>query len=306
MRFRRGVKRPVLILALALCVGMSCGQESILDKAEREYEAGKYRETVFILRHHFKKGGERTPEALFLAGRAWLKTGSEAEAQGAFDECRKMDASFASRIANFYREEAIASIKSGDEPRGKRLMLSAIGFQAGLEFGPYDVIAGELYLERREFDTAIRYLERYLAKFPNEPRAAQAMIDLAAAFERRGDTGRAIEIYRRFQEVYPGSRLASNALWELESLLLREAETMNRDGAASAAESILVDLAPTASSPLVRERGNFLLGELCEKRGDAAGAMRYYREVVNTGSSGRLIEKAKERIEKLELSKRRR
>jgi len=306
MRLCFGVRSRAAVFALFLCAALACGRESVLDKASREYDAGDYREAIFILRHHFKKGGERTPAMLFLAGKAWLKAGSEAEAQASFDECRKSDASFASKIALFYRDEAIASLESGDPARGRRMMLAAAGFQSGLDFGPYDFAAGKLYLERRDFDTAIRYLNRYLEKYPNAPHAAEALIDLAAAYEGMGDTGRAISIYRRFQESYPKSGLASNALWELESLLLKEAETLSREGETSAAESILVGLAPTAGSPLVKERVNFLLGELCERRGDAANAARYYREVVNSGSSGRLVEKAKERIERLEMPKRRR
>ena len=280
----------------------ACGRESILDKATKEYEAGRYREAVFVIRHHVKMGGEAPPELLFLFGKAWLKAGGEAEGQSAFEDCRKKDASYGPRIGEFLRDEAIAGLKASDEARGKRMMLLALSFRSGLDFGEYDCVAADLYLDRREFDTAIEYLERYLKEFPEAPGAAGAMIELASAHERNG----AISLYRKFQERYPRSRLASNAGWELESLLLREAETLYDKGEAAAAESVLVELAPVAGSPLVKERTNFLLGELSEKRGDAQGAVRYYREVVNSGSSGRLVEKAKERIEKLEMPKRRR
>jgi tetratricopeptide (TPR) repeat protein len=301
-----GVKGAALLLVLVLLAPLSCERESVLEKAKREYEAGRHREAVFLIRHYFKKGGERSADLLFLFGTAWLKTGSEAEAQSAFEECRKKDAARAPKIAQFLKGEAIEALKAGDAVRGKRMMTMALSFQSGLDFGPYNVVAGELYLDRREFDTAIDYLDRFLTQHPGSAQAAEAMIDLASAYEKKGDIDRAIERYQEFQESYPKSRLASNALWELENLLLREAETYYENGETAKAEPVFTNLASTADNRLVRERAHFLLGEICEKRGDATCAVRYYREVVNSGSSGRLVERAKERIEKLEMPKRRR
>jgi len=305
-RSHLGWRSSVSLLAAVALLVAGCGRESILDRAEKEFEAGRYREAVFLIRHHIKRGGQPSAELLFLFGKAWLKTGSEAEAQSTFEECRKKDASYGPRIARSLRDEAVASIKALDPARGKRIMLLALRFQSGLDFGEYNVIAGEFYLDRREFDTAIGYLEKYREEFPDASRAAEAMIDLASAYEKKGDTDEAISLYRQFQERYPRSGLASNALWELENLLLKEAEGLYNDGAVSEAESLLAGLAPVAGSPLVKERANFLRGEICEKRGDAKDAARYYREVVDSGSSGRLVEKAKERIERLDMSKRRR
>jgi tetratricopeptide (TPR) repeat protein len=291
---------------LALLAASSCGREPILDKAAKEYGAGRYREAVFLIRHSIKRGESPSPELLFLLGKSWIKSGSEAEARSAFDDCRKKDASYGPKIARFLKDEATASVKSLDMPRGKRMMMLALSFQSGLDFGEYNVVVGKLYLEQREFDKAIAYLEKYLNAFPDAPNAAEATIDLAAAYEKKGDVDQAISIYRRFQERYPSSRLASNALWELENLLLKEAENLYREGAVSEAESLLAGLAPAAGSPLVKERTNFLLGEISEGRGDVKGAVRYYREVVNSGSSGKLVQRAKENIERLEMPKRRR
>jgi tetratricopeptide (TPR) repeat protein len=291
---------------IALLAAYSCDREPILDKAAKEYAAGRYREAVFLIRHSIKKGQSPSSELLFLFGTSWLKSGSEAEARSAFEDCRKKDASYGPKIARFLKDEATASIKSLDMPRGKRMIMLALSFQSGLDFGENNVVVGRLRLDRREFDEAIVYLEKYLNAFPDAPNAAEATIDLASAYEKKGDVDQAIVLYRRFQERYPQSRLASNALWELENLLLKEAENLYRDGAVSEAESLLAGLAPSAGSPLVKERTTFLLGEISEGRGDVKEAVRYYREVVNSGSSGRLVQKAKENIERLEMPKRRR
>ncbi len=306
MRSLPAARCLVTVGVFAILSVFSCERQAILDKAAKEYSAGRYREAVFLIRHSIKKGESPSSELLFLLGRSWLKSGSEAEAQSAFEDCRKKDASYGPKIARFLKDEATASIEALDVARGKRMIVLALGFQSGLDFGEYNVVAGKLYLDRREYGTAIAYLEKYLDAFPDAPNAAEATIDLAAAYEKEGDATRAISLYRRFQERYPNSRLASNALWELENLLLREAEELYRSGAVNEAESLLAGLAPAAGSPLVKERTNFLLGEISEGRGDVKEAVRYYREVVNSGSSGKLVQKAKENIERLEMPKRRR
>ena len=71
------------------------------------------------------------------------------------------------------------------------------------------------------------------------------------------------------------------------------------------AERILGDLAATAGNPLIREKANFLLAEIYESRADYNTAVKYYTEVINLnlGSSGRLVERAKERIERIEAER---
>jgi len=295
-----------IAVCLSLAASLSCGKKSVLDEATVEYDAGRYREAVFLIRHYFKKGGEQTAPLLFLAGKAWLKAGSEAEAEDSFGACAKEDPAFGSAIAQFLKVEAIEGIASGDAAKGRRLMLAALNFKPGLDFGQYNDAAAALYVDRKDFETAIRYFEMYLRDNPKAPGAAEAMINLAAAYEKKGDSAKAIETYTKFQESYPKSRLASNVLWELENLLLKEAETYRASGETDKAEPILAKLASTAGSPMARERANFLLGEMYEQRGDPKNAIRYYREVVDLGSTGRLVEKAKERIEKLQVPRRRR
>ena len=94
MRSCRGARCSAALLLIVLLTAGACGRESILDKATKEYEAGRYREAVFLIRHHVKMGGEASPALLFLFGKAWLKAGGEAEAQSAFEDCRKKDASY--------------------------------------------------------------------------------------------------------------------------------------------------------------------------------------------------------------------
>lgn len=292
---------------LALLLALSCGGKGVLEKATEEYEKGRYREAVFVIRHHFRRGGGRHPELLFLAGKAWLKLGSEAEAEDAFAEAFSKDSTFAEQISVYFTEEADRSIRSGLALKGERFMRQALTYDRNIDFDSYNAMAGEIMMDRKDFESAAHYFERYLDSYPDSSGAADVMLNLGSAYEEMGETEAAIENYRRFHDRYPLSRLKTTVIWKLENLLFRMAEESLEEGKLDEAKLALEDLASGASARLAREKANFLLGEIAEQTGDRKAALRYYREVVNLnlGESGRLLEKAKERIEQLELAKKR-
>lgn len=304
MSTNRSVERLLVFVCLsaALAAAASCGKKSVLEEFEEEYAKGNYREAVFITRHHFRRGGDRTPELLFGTGRAMLRLGNEADAADYFAETYSIDSTWAPRIAEELRGEALSSFEQGLAARGRRFILQAIGYREEIDFGEHNATAGMLLLERRDYEGAVQYLGRYLADHPDTTGTAAVMLDLGSAYEGTGDALRAIELYTEFRERYPKSRLRSTATYRLESLLLESGEEMITGGAHDEARRILEQLATGGDNPLVREKANFLLGEIAEADLDVERALHYYREVVNLnlGSSGRLVERAKERIERLE------
>ena len=310
-RIRCSISLCVTVRMLPLCIcsilvfAFSCGHQSVSERARKEYEAGQYREALFLIKHHFKKGGERTPELLFLAGRSWLRLSVEAEADDAFAEVYSSDSTWAPHIALEFRSEALRSMQRGLEAKGKRFLLQALNYDPDLDFGHCNAIAGELLLERRDYEGSVEHFERYLADYPDTAGAAQVMMHLGTAYEGKGDVDKAIEHYRIFQDRYSRSRLKTTASWRIENLLYAKAEDQRAAGETSSAIAVLEPLASSAQNPLVRERANFVLGEIFEEQGDLTRALSYYRHVINLnlGSSSRLVEKAKERIERIEISK---
>ncbi len=279
----------------------------MLEKADKEYEKGRYREAIFVIRHHFRRGGERRPDLLFLAGKAYLALGSEAEAEDAFAEAFSKDSTLAGEISAYFRAEAEKSLQSGLALKGKRFMRQALTYDHDIDFDGYNAIAGDIMMDLKDYESAARYFERYLESYPDSSGAAEVMLSLGNAYEEMGETRAAIENYRRFRDRYPMSRLKTTVTWKLENLVYRMAEESLAEGKLDDAKLALEDLASGASARLVRERANFLLGEISEQTGDREAALRYYREVVNLnlGESGRLLDKAKERIEELEMARKR-
>jgi tetratricopeptide (TPR) repeat protein len=304
--FRLHLRKLALLgLVLAVAVAVSCEGKSVLQQAEEEYAKGNYREALYIARLHFRRGGERTPELLFLCGKAYMMLGIEAEASDSFAEVFISDSTWAPAIAGVLKDEAIESLEEGLTAKGSRFIIQSVNYDPDLDFGRYNWLAGDLMLERKDYRSAIHYYSTFLVEYPDTTGAAEVMMDLGTAYEGNADTLRAIQLYRDFQDRFPKSRLRSTAEWKLENLLLDSGKEMLSGGDPEEAERILGGLAATAGNPLVREKANFLLAEIYESRADYTAAVRYYTEVINLnlGSSGRLVEKAKERIERIEAGR---
>ena len=304
--FRRHFRRLACLgLAVMTAASASCGSKTVLEQVEEEYAKGNYREALYIARLHFRRGGERAPELLFLAGKSYMRLGIEAEASVSFAEVFSSDSMWAPMIAGVLKDEALESLEKGLTAKGSRFIIQAVNYEQDLDFGRFDGLAGKLMLDRKDYRGAIHYYTAFLEEFPDTAGAAAVMMDLGAAYEGHGDTLKAIHLYRDFQDRYPKSRMRSTAQWKLETLLLDSGKEMLSGGETEEAERILGELAATAENPLVREKANFLLAEIYESRADYPMAVRYYTEVVNLnlGSSGRLSEKAKERIERIEADR---
>ncbi|MBN2071354.1 MAG: tetratricopeptide repeat protein [Candidatus Krumholzibacteriota bacterium] len=300
-------KRYISLALAGLIVSsaLSCEKKTLLQQAEEEYKKDNFREAVFLVKHHFRRGGDRSPELLFISGKALLKLGRESDADDSFAEIYSIDSLWAPKLAEVLQVEAIESLEKGQDSRGKRFILRAVNYRNNIDFREYNSLAGELLLERKDYEGAKFYFTRYLAQYPDSMGAAKVMIDLGATYEGLGETIKAIDLYRLFQERYPKSRMVSTAKWKLENLLLNAGEELFIGGETDESESLLRDLAGSADNPLVREKANFMLAQIFESNHEINTAIEYYKRVIyiNLGSSGRLAEKAKERIVELEKAR---
>ncbi len=299
------VRMLVVCAATAMVLAVACEKKSVLDEAREELEAGRYREAIYILHHHVKKGGAETPELLLLEGRCWLRLEVEADAEDVLARVVRLDSTYAPRVARFLHDEAIASMESGHTARGRRYILRTVEYDSLLDFGRFNAIAGELLLEKKQFGQAMHYFKRHLDGYPDTTGAAGVILNLGEAYEGLDMREEAIALYRRFKERYPKSRLNTTVEWKLENLLYAWGEELYENGNVEGAESVLTGLVRSANNAIVREKVYFTLGEISERRADVEQAIHFYTEVVhlNLGSSSRLVALAKERIEKLERSR---
>jgi TolA-binding protein len=289
---------------ISLLVVVSCDGGSTYQKAQREFSNGHYNEAIYIIRHHFKSGGERSPQLLFLEGRALLRLGKETDAENTFAAACSIDTFMAHKVAQIYSDQALESFENGNMEKGKRFLRRALNYGEDIPLGKYDAIAGEMMLGSRRYERAIFYLNRYLQEYKDSTGTAEKMMELAEAYEGMGNIEESINIYRKLLDEYPKSRFNSTAQWNLEKLLYKEAINSYEEGDVLEARNMFMELVSTAGNKLIRGRSLFFLGEISEKEGNREKAIDYYRRIINLNlhSSGRMVEKAKERIEKLGLS----
>jgi len=307
MRFVNLKKGLVLtFVVLLLCISIfSCSKKSPVEEARKFIGNGKYRDALFVIKHYFKRGGERSPELLFLAGISYLKLGIESDASESFEECISRDKRWAGKIAEIYSKEVARAVEKKKLAKAKRMIAEAIHFNPGVDFGRYNVIAGNVLMEQRSDSLAVVYFERYMLAHPDTSGISRVMLDLATCYENMGDTTKAVEMCRNLITRFPKSQLRSSAEWKLENLLYEKALGAFNAGQADEARLMLEEIVSSSKNPVIKEKAYFLLGRIYERLGDRDKAIRFYREVVNLnlGSSSRLLEKAKERIEELEVSK---
>ena len=279
------------VAAIAI-VSVSCDRRAVLERVEDQYARGNCREAAFIVRHHFRRGGERTPELLFAGGRALLCLGNESEAADYFAAASRADSAWAPRIADVLRDEALASFEQGQAARGRRFLLQAVRYRQELDFGAYNAVAGTMMIEQKDYHAAVRFLGRYLEQHPDTAGAAAATLSLGEAYEGLGETLGAIELYTDFQQRFPNSRLISTVRYRLEKLLFEAGEEFAAAGDYEEAHRILARLASTADNPTTLEKTYFLLAGIAEAQEDYERAVSYYWEIVhlNPGASGRLVE----------------
>jgi len=209
-RITRRIVLTCLLGTLVLCAVYSCGKESsTLDKAKEYFDRGKYRDALFVIKHHFRRGGVKTPELLFLEGVSYLRLGMETQAVESFYECYRKDTAWAEKLAETLRDEAMEEFGSGNHHKARRMVEQAVNFMPGVDFGRYDAIAGELFLDKKIDTLAAEYFERFIRNYPDTSGISKVMLNLATAYAGIGDTARAIEVCREIINKYPKSSIRS-------------------------------------------------------------------------------------------------
>ncbi len=297
-------KLTLSILAVCL-IFVSCGQEPILKRVEKEFEDGNFRQAVFLVRHHLRRGGARNPRLLFIAAESLLKLGIEGDAENYFEEICGSDSTWAPKIASILQGKAIEYMNRGANTGGRRFIVQAVNYDSNISFGEYDLEAGKLLMEKRDFKESIIFLNRYLSNYPDSSGAAEAMINLGDVYKEAGQNRKAIDIYRLLIKKYPVSRFVSTASWNYENLSIEEAAKAIEGGELDVAENMLVHMIKSSVNTHNLIQGYFMMGEIYSKQMFIQKSIDCYEEVLklNLWSSGRYSERAKERIEELEESK---
>ncbi len=162
--------------------------------------------------------------------------------------------------------------------------------------------------------TAAKMLTQVKNNAPYATSAPQAQFSIGELWQKRRNNLKAINAYKQVQKDYPNSKLTPEALYRVGTLLMNESATGNRNKASlDQARNVFLDLrqqypshprakdakqklSQLASSNVQR---SYEIAEFYRKKGQAAAATIYYKEVIKLSPSGSLHNLAKQRLASL-------
>lgn len=178
-----------------------------------------------------------------------------------------------------------------------------------------DVRSGLLGLRTRlSLDRTVEMLETVRKNAPQSPTAAKAQYTIGQLYESRKKPAEAVAAYRLLVREQPSSGQAPMALFQVGEVLLKQADSGNRnqatlDLAREAFEDYLLQYPGHGKAgearARVREIRNRSLqrtmdaGLFYERTGQIEAAKVYYREVVRDAKSGELHDAARARLREL-------
>jgi outer membrane protein assembly factor BamD len=171
----------------------------------------------------------------------------------------------------------------------------------------------ESYMIMEDYSQGVIEYEYLIRNFPESSFVDKAHYQLGVAHYRQSpphyldqtDTEKAIEVFKNFLTQFPESKYVpevENFLFlskeKLAKKTLENGRLYRKRKEYSSAIIYLQSLLHDYSDSKYRREATYLLGECFELMGDKEEALRIFRELLN--GEDRFVEKAKEKIEKLE------
>lgn len=204
-----------------------------------------------------------------------------------------------------------------DRFRGSRLYSTALERQRKMAQAAADgeVRSGFLGLKTKlPLDRTVKMLEQVRDNAPKTPEAAKAQFTVGQLYDSRKKPNDAIAAYRKLVRDQPESRDAPEALFLVGEILLRQADSGNRnqatlDLAREAYSDYLMQYSGHSKNAKARERladirsrnlqRTFETAAFYERTGKFEAAKVYFRDIVKETKSGKLHDAAQARLRAL-------
>lgn len=302
--------RSSRLRALALVLAVLCGaalaagcskKAGALDDIKEAYEGGDYEETVALCKYAIRRDWDTPPVYLYY-GAALLSLGRDYEGFKRLEEGIAGDIELAPRIAALVHERALEDARRGDRKRAARRMQKAIEYDPSIDIGPYRFMVAEAYYEQQNYGRAAPIYKEAIAAYPDTSILETAYFNMATSYDEMGWNAQAREAYEQLLALFPRGEYKSESAWRLTNLLYEHAEKQHVLGNYDETVETLSDLIDRTDNIGLLQKAHFLLGETYEAMSDYRSAYDEYREVINVdrGASGRIVERAREKIDALQ------
>lgn len=289
--------RAAGVIAVLLAAA-GCGSGGAVREIERAFERGDHAEVVGLCRHALRADDDNAIVRYYY-GAGLVGMGRDHEGFAELDRAVAKDDDLRERAASFLWEQAL--LKPGTDVAARR-MRRASQFDPSIDLGPHRFAVADVCVAEREYADAARLYEEAVAAYPDTAACEAAYARLAECWAELKEPGKARAAMEMLVQKYPRGSLAGRAAARLDNVSFDQAQAAFDAGEYAAAAEMARALVETTGNRALQQKARFLLGEAYEASGDAAGAYAAYRDVIRSdrGDSGRMVERARVRIEALQ------
>lgn len=297
---RKGiVLSGIAIVLIVQVLGVAgCSQErKALSDIKGSYEEGKYQDTILFCEHAMRKG-VRTHQVYYYYGLALMESGRDFEAFRRFGEARAAGPEIASEIAEYLYGKGRESADGGRRQQALGRLKVASDMNSELDLGTLRYLVGDAYFGERDFERAVKLYVTAVYQYPDTSAAEGAFYNMSQCYVALGDSSSAIASLERQIENFPRGPLAGQARWKLVNMIYEGARREFERGNYETVVEQITDLLERTRNVSLVQRARFLLGEAYERMEEYQQAYEQYKAVIreDRGASGRIVEKAREKI----------
>ncbi|MFQ5510540.1 MAG: tetratricopeptide repeat protein [Candidatus Krumholzibacteriia bacterium] len=286
-----------MLCVLLVVAAAGCSRKGkVLGKIRDSLAKNNYDETMVLCEHALRKGVQ-DGEVYYYYGVALIEVGRDYESFRRFHEAVARDSTLAGRVAARLLQKGKTAIEKGQKRAANRLRQAA-DFDPGIELGVYKYAVAEAYFDEKAFAQAASFYRSAVVDWPDTSAAEKAYFNLSQCYLAMADSTEAIAALEEELSRYPKGVLSGRARYKLINLLYASAQAeFGRGNYETVVEQTTALLERTDNRSFV-QRARFLLGEAYERMGDYENAYAQYKAIIDKdrGASGRIVEKAREKI----------
>lgn len=271
-----------------------------MGEIRESFSSKNYEETMLLCQRALRKN-INNGEVYYYYGLALIELGRDYEAFARFGDGVVVDSTMAPRVASLLLAKGREALSRGEAKKASARIKVAADLDPTLDLGTLKYLVADAYFDERQFERAAVMYNAAIAERPDTVAVEVAYFNLADCYLALGDSTRAIATLDRLVERFPAGKLSGEAQWKLVNLLHDHAASeFSRGNYQVVVEEIRTLLTRTTNVSLV-QRARFLLGEAYERLEDYPSAYEQYKTIIDQdrGASGRIVDKARQKIDAL-------
>lgn len=294
----RGGSAAWIAAGVAMLLLIGCGGSGGGGDVERAFRKGDYKDAVAFGRHATRTGQD-TPKMHVYYGMSLVGLGRDHEGFGEIDDGLKGDTSLRGDVADFLWKLAIAAPNT---EQSARRMWKASQLSPKIDLGRWRFAVADAAFDDHDFASAAKLYDEATHAYPDTAACEQAYARLADCYRELDQPDSARVAMETLVKKFPHGLLADRAVARLDDIAFNEAQAAYDSTDYDQTIDLSKKLVDQTENRSLQQKARFLLGQAYEAKGDVADAYATYNEIIRSdrGDSGRIVERARSRIEALQ------